>query len=83
MSKDENGNLHSFDDLPAREYWGNKEWYYHGELHRDNDLPALISTRGDKEWYQHGKRHRDNGPAVVRKDGVCSWYRHGLHLGTC
>ena len=42
-----------------------------------------ISVRGDKEWYQHGKRHRDNGPAVVRKDGVCSWCRHGLHLETC
>ena len=29
MSKDENGNLHSFNDLPAKEYRGNKEWYYH------------------------------------------------------
>ena len=67
----------------TKEYWGNKEWYCHGKLHRDNDLPAFISARGDKEWYQHGKRHPDNGPAVVRKDGVCSWYRHGLHLETC
>ena len=46
----------------TKEYWGNKEWYCHGKLHRDNDLPAFISARGDKEWYQHGKRHPDNGP---------------------
>ena len=83
MSTDENGNIHSYDDLPAKTYRGNREWYRHGKLHRDNDLPAFNSVRGDKEWYQHGKRHRDVGPAVVRRDGVCSWYRHGLHLETC
>ena len=82
-TRDENRNLHSYDDLPAKTYWENKEWYCHGNLHRDNDLPAYISARGDKEWYRHGKRHRDIGPAVVRKDGVCTWYRYGLHLETC
>ena len=72
MSTDKDGNLHSYDDLPAKSYWGNREWYFHGKLHRDNDLPAFISARGDKEWYQHGKRHRDIGPAVVRRARVGS-----------
>ena len=54
-----------------------KEWY------KNVDLPAVISARGDLEYYENGKRHRDNGPAVIRKDGVCSWYKHGIHLVTC
>ena len=82
-TRNENGELHSYNDLPAKVYWGNCEWYKKGVLHRDGDLPAVISARGDLEYYQKGKRHRDNGPAVIRKDGVCSWYKHGLHLGTC
>ena len=82
-TRDENGELHSYNDEPAKVYWGNREWYVHGKLHRDGDLPAVISARGDKEWYKNGKLHRDNyGPAVRRKDGVCSWYKHGLHLVT-
>ena len=32
---------------------------------------------------KNGRRHRDNGPAVIRKDGVCSWYKNGVHLVTC
>ena len=82
-TKNENGELHSYDDLPANVYWGNFEWYKNGLLHRDGDLPAYISARGDLEYYQNGKRHRDNGPAVIRKNGTCSWYKHGLHLETC
>ena len=71
------------DDPPTKEYWGNREWYKNDVLHRDGDLPAVISARGDLEYYKNGKRHRDNGPAVIRKDGTCSWYKHGLHLETC
>ena len=82
-TKDENDNFHSYNDLPAKEYWGNREWYSHGKLHRDGDQPAVISAKGDLEYYQNGKRHRDNGPALIRKDGTCSWYKHGLHLETC
>ena len=47
------------------------------------DLPAVISARGDLEYWKNGRRHRDNGPAVIRKDGVCSWYKNGVHLVTC
>ena len=66
-----------------KKYWGNTEYYKNGVLHRDGDLPAVISARGDLEYYKNGRRHRDNGPAVIRKDGVCSWYKNGVHLVTC
>ena len=32
---------------------GRKEWYYHGEKHRENDLPSVIGY-----WCYDGKRHR-------------------------
>ena len=67
----------------VKEYWGNTEYYKNGVLHRDGDLPAVISARGDLEYWKNGRRHRDNGPAVIRKDGVCSWYKNGVHLVTC
>ena len=40
-------------------------------------------ARGDLEYYKNGRRHRDNGPAVIRKNDVCSWYKNGVHLKTC
>ena len=36
-----------------------------GDLHRDNDEPALICTYGSQYWYKHGLQHRVNGPAVI------------------
>jgi len=36
-----------------------------GNLHRDNDEPALICTYGSQYWYKHGLQHRENGPAVI------------------
>ena len=69
--------------IHVKKYWGNVEYYKNGVLHRDGDLPAVISARGDLEYYKNGRRHRDNGPAVIRKNGVCSWYKNGVHLETC
>ena len=57
----------------VKEYWGITEYYKNGVLHRDGDLPAVISARGDLEYWKNGRRHRDNGPAIIRKDGVCSF----------
>ena len=74
---------HTGDMEYVKEYWGNTEYYKNDVLHRDRDLPAVISARGDLEYWKNGKRHRDNGPAVIRKDGVCSWYKNGVHLETC
>ena len=31
----------------VKKYWGNTEYYKDGVLHRDGDLPAVISARGD------------------------------------
>ena len=67
----------------VKEYWGITEYYKNGVLHRDGDFPAVISARGDLEYWKNGRRHRDNGPAIIRKDGVCSWYKNGVHLVTC
>ena len=64
-------------EYSVKVYWGNTEYYKNG------DLPAVITTRGDLEYWKNGRRHRDNGPAVIRKDGVCSWYKNGVHIETC
>src|SRR5690349_12346430 len=31
-----------------------------GQLHRDNDLPAVIKANGTQKWYTRGQLHRDN-----------------------
>ena len=64
-------------------YWGNTEYYKNGVLHRDGDLPAVITVRGHMEYWKNGKRHRDYGPAIIRTNGVCSWYKNGVHIETC
>ena len=56
---------------------GNKIWRLHGELHRENDEPAIERACGHKEWYQHGKRHRDDGAAIEYANGYKAWYLHG------
>ena len=38
----------------VKKYWGNTEYYKDGVLHRDGDLPAVISARGDLEYYKKG-----------------------------
>lgn len=70
--------LHSFDDQPAAIHPNGKlEWYKHGLLHRDNDLPALISDVTEK-WYQNGLLHRDNDqPAVINfEPNYKQWYQY-------
>ena len=55
---DENGKLHSYNDLPAS-IWrdGTKFWYKHGKLHRDNGLPSVIRPDGGStEYHENGKR---------------------------
>jgi hypothetical protein len=57
--------LHRDNGLPAMEYTnGNKEWYQDGELHCDNDLPAIeikcipaakYAGSGKGRWYRNGK----------------------------
>lgn len=35
---------------------GTKKYYRHGELHRDNDFPAIEYSNGTKEWWLYGKK---------------------------
>ena len=54
---------------------------FNGEIHRDDDLPAVIFADGTKWWYQSGVRHRDDDqPAVIHASGSKFWYKDGtLH----
>jgi hypothetical protein len=61
-------------DINGSKIWKNKK----GEIHRDNDLPAIEYYNGTKVWYQYGKRHRDNDlPAIEFIDGTKEWYQYG------
>ena len=54
---DENGEYHSYNDLPAVVMQnGSKGWFKHGIHHRDNDLPSYIGSTGIKEYWVDGKR---------------------------
>jgi hypothetical protein len=66
-------------DNPEIDEYGNKYWWQHGSIHRD-DGPAIEWSDGDKVWYQHGKCHRDDGPAIMLVNKKYDWYLHGNHL---
>lgn len=56
-------------------------WYKNNLLHRDDDLPAVI-TKSRVEWFVNGKRHREYGlPAVC--NSICGkyewWVNGSLH----
>lgn len=59
------------------DHMGNKFWYMHGVLHRE-DGPA-IEYKGGKimEWALYGKRHRTDGPAIDSPEEK-KWYINGL-----
>jgi hypothetical protein len=57
---------------------GNKRWYLHGELHRE-DAPAVECADGTKRWYLHGELHREDGPAIEYADGYKIWYLHDVN----
>ena len=88
-----NGLLHSFDDEPiiatndtigivfdVSNIWmdpNDKIWFAHGMVHRNGDLPALI-TGGCKIWYRRNKIHRDNDlPAIIHTSGTKYWIING------
>jgi len=55
--------------------WSNKK----GQIHRDNDKPAIIYSDGTQHWYKNGLRHRDNDlPAIIYADGNQYWYKEGV-----
>jgi len=57
---------------------GSRYWYKNGEIHRYNDLPAIIYHNGRQEWWRNGFKHRDNDlPALIHSNGTQEWYQHG------
>jgi hypothetical protein len=54
---------------------------FHGEHHREHDLPAAISRIGNVFYFINDKLHRDNDlPAAIYQDGTEMWFRNGkLH----
>ena len=71
------GMLHR-SDSPAVIYPdGSEHWYFLGDLHREDDGPAVTYYEYDEKdrkkakvevWYKSGRCHRNNGPAVIRSD---------------
>lgn len=60
-----------------------------GLPHRDNDLPAVLSTdRREMEWWFNGKRHRETRdpntdkllPAVIRLNGIEEYWVDGRRI---
>lgn len=50
-----------------------------GELHNENDLPAIIKLNGKKIWCKNNKFHRDNDlPAIIEKDSK-QWLKNGKY----
>jgi hypothetical protein len=78
QTRDENGNLHSFNDEPAIIYDdGDMYWFKHGLKHRDNDLPAIIWSNGVKYWCKQGKIHRETNAAVIRPNHIKGYWLNG------
>jgi len=64
---------------PIIDAFGIQRWFNKaGELHRENDLPAIIFENGSKFWYKNGERHRENDlPAIIWNYGRKVWYKNG------
>jgi hypothetical protein len=62
-----------------RQTSGNKYWYLHGKLHRE-DGPAVIYSDGDQFWYRHGQQHREDGPAAIYTHGAKYWCLNGVDM---
>jgi len=79
-TKNNRGELHSFDDKPAVVYDnGDKWWYKEGKLHRVGG-PAVDWTNGAKGWYKEGYFHRIDGPACECSDGSEEWFYEGKEI---
>ena len=59
---------------------GDKFWHLNGQLHREDDLPAVECADGYKAWYLNNKRHREDGPAMERANGDTFWFLNGVEL---
>jgi len=50
-----------------------------GELHSEDDIPALTKSNGSHYWYNNGLLHRDNDKPAVKCcfNGTKVWYNNG------
>ena len=85
--KNEFGQVHRSDDLPAIEWGrGSKEWYVNGERHRANDLPAIYVINETTQWWKNGQLHREGGlPAIKYFCGIDSseeWWLNDRKLSS-
>jgi hypothetical protein len=56
-------------------------WYTDGQIHRDNDLPAITYFNGSKWanlWIKNGLNHRDNELPAYIDHRQSIWYYNGL-----
>ncbi len=54
--------------------------YYnsHNQIHRPNDLPAVIKEYSS-EWFKNGKRHRENDkPAIICSEFGDVWFQNNI-----
>lgn len=63
----------------ARHMIGAQIWYKNGSIHRDGDLPAVITADGSMVFYcNDGICHRDGDLPAMEQFDVCKvWYVHG------
>jgi hypothetical protein len=55
-----------------------QKWYKNGELHRDNDMPAVIDYRHRVEYYRNGRLHRDGDNPAYIDNGEVFYYKDGI-----
>lgn len=74
--------LHRDDGFPAVvELINFRKHYYHGELHRKGNNPAITAERIMVHWYEDGKAHRTNGPTNISITGYKEWWKEGKFKG--
>ena len=65
----------------------NVVWYKNCQIHRDGDLPAVMTFWGSMEWWRDGVQHRENNrPASLRfgphNRSFAEYWEHGVFLGS-
>jgi hypothetical protein len=70
-------------DLPSIVYFDGERYWFdkNGQIHREKDLSAIISSYGYKCWYRQGKCHREKDlPAIIYSRGEKYWYIRGVSI---
>lgn len=53
------------------------EYKKNGQLHNDENEPAIIYHDGTLGFYKEGLLHNENGPARYYPDGTMEWWQNG------